>query len=353
VTSSTASAGRVPIVSLADIRARGLDTPFTTEHSTLGESPLRVIAHQVSTDTGALTIVAAVPYGDVREVLTRSLLVLVVAVPVALTASGVATWLAVRSSLRPVDAMSAAALDVDDGGTSRLPVPGSDDELRRLATAINGMLERLSKAAESQRAFVADAAHELRSPVASIQTQLDVAMVVPTTLAEWQQIAADVSDDVARLADLVEDLLLLARLDAAAPQRIERVDLREVLSLPGEPLWADADPASVRRAYDNVVANARRHARDNVSVHSEARDGMLSVAVDDDGDGVPPADRERVFQRWIRLDDGRTRDEGGAGLGLALARSIMRSHGGDVALTDSPLGGARVVLTIPAASATE
>jgi signal transduction histidine kinase len=127
------------------------------------------------------------------------------------------------------------------------------------------------------------------------------------------------------------------------------VDIRRVLDVAGEPLWVDADRSTLRRAYDNVIVNADRHARGKVTVECAVRDGLVVVTVDDDGDGVPAADRERVFERWVRLDEGRTRDQGGVGLGLPLARSIVRSHGGDVTLGESPLGGARVTLTIPAA----
>jgi signal transduction histidine kinase len=350
VVSSTQSAGRVPIVPAAELSALGSGQAFTTERSSLGSAPLRVVVERVSTDSGVLTVVAAVPYGEVRDVLSESLLVLVVAVPVALAAAGIATWLAVRSSLRPVDAMSAAAIaHGDTTEPPRLPVPDSDDEIARLAVALNAMLDQLHQASEAQRAFVADAAHELRSPVASIQTQLDVALSIPTSKAQWSHVAASVRADVSRLAELVEDLLLLARLDAAAPQRMDRVDIRRVLEVAGEPLWVDADRSTLRRAYDNVIVNADRHARGKVTVECAVRDGLVVVTVDDDGDGVPAADRERVFERWVRLDEGRTRDQGGVGLGLPLARSIVRSHGGDVTLGESPLGGARVTLTIPAA----
>jgi signal transduction histidine kinase len=350
VVSSTQSAGRVPIVPAAELTALHSGQAFTTERSSLGSAPLRVVVQRVATDNGVVTVVAAVPYGEVRDVLSESLLVLIVAVPVALAAAGIATWLAVRSSLRPVDAMSAAAIaHGDTTAAPRLPVPDSDDEIARLAVALNGMLDQLHEASEAQRAFVADAAHELRSPVASIQTQLDVALSIPTSKAQWGQVAASVRTDVGRLAELVEDLLLLARLDAAAPQRIERVDIRRLLDVPGEPLWVDADRSTLRRAYDNIVANANRHAHAKVTVECALHDQLVVVTVDDDGDGVPEADREHVFERWVRLDEGRTRDQGGAGLGLPLARSIVRSHGGEVTIGESPLGGARVTLTIPAA----
>jgi signal transduction histidine kinase len=148
---------------------------------------------------------------------------------------------------------------------------------------------------------------------------------------------------------LAEDLLLLARLDSGAPPRRVPVDARALAGLAGDPLEVEGDPQALQRALDNLLANARRHARQRVQVSAEEVDGAVVVTVDDDGEGVAPADRERVFQRWLRLDDARDRDHGGAGLGLAIARSVARSHGGDVTLMDSPLGGARAVLRLPAA----
>jgi signal transduction histidine kinase len=352
VVSATPSAGRVPILpvsELARVHDRG---PFTSTATALGSAPLRVVVRQVSDGSGQLTVVTAVPYADVQATLEGSLAVLVIAVPIAIVAAGVAIWLAVTSSLRPVDAMSSASLQISDAGgpmPPRLPVPDGDDEVTRLALALNAMLDRLHRATEAQRAFVADSAHELRSPIASIRTQLDVALATSTSRPGWEEVARGVQADVTRLGDLVEDLLLLARLDAAAPQRVERVDLRQVLDLEGGPLWIEADPRTIRRAYDNVVSNAERHARHKVVVRADRDGDRVVVTVDDDGDGVAPHDRERVFERWVRLDEARSRDEGGVGLGLALARAIARSHGGDLTLDAGPLGGARVTLTLPAA----
>jgi signal transduction histidine kinase len=253
--------------------------------------------------------------------------------------------------LRPVDEMRAAADEIVVAAghpAPRLPVLDSGDELARLAHTLNRMLERLHSATEQQRAFVADAAHELRSPIASIRAQLDVALATPTSSAQWRELAADVLQDIERVSRLAEDMLLLARLDSGATTRREVVDVAGLLGLSGEALWVEADPVMLRRALDNLVTNAERHARREVEIQARGVEGLVVVTVDDDGPGIATPDRERVFERWLRLDDARARDDGGAGLGLAIARSIARSHGGDITIEDSPLGGVRASFWLPA-----
>ncbi len=353
VLAATPSASRVvPLISLAVVRGRLSGSPFTTVDSSLGSAPLRVTVAASRLHGSRVFVVSAVLYTDVRGTLTAMLRTLVVAVPIVLLAVAIATWLAVRSALRPVDQLRAAADAVADarGRTApQLPVPHSGDELARLADTLNRMLDRLHRATDQQTTFVADAAHELRSPIASMRAQLDVALSTPTTGAEWEGVARGVSMDVERVGRLADDLLLLARLDSGITPRTGIVDAREILDLPGDPAWVDADPRALRRAFDNLVSNARRHAHDHVDIVAEVSDVQFVVTVDDDGDGLAPQDRERVFERWLRLDDARARDQGGAGLGLAIARSVARSHGGDITLHQSPTGGLRAELRIPLA----
>ena len=353
VLAATPSVSRVlPVLPPAALHAADARRPFTTTESTLGTAPLRVSVSSTRLHGVPVTIVSAVPFTDVRGTLAALFRVLVIAVPVVLLAAAVATWLAVSSALRPVDELRAAADEVvhlPGRPAPRLPVPASGDELARLADTLNRMLDRLHSATEQQRAFVADAAHELRSPIASIRTQLDVALETPTDAAQWAEVGHDLRTDVDRLGHLADDLLLLARLDAGAPLRRQTVDLTKLVGLAGPPRWVDADPSALRRAVDNLVANARRHAENRVQVAAALDGDQVVVTVDDDGGGVPPEDRERVFERWLRLDDARARDTGGAGLGLPISRSIARSHGGDVVLGDSPLGGARALLRLPVA----
>jgi signal transduction histidine kinase len=221
------------------------------------------------------------------------------------------------------------------------------------------MLGRLDAARQRQRSFVADAAHELRSPIASLRTQLEVA----AHLDEPAPIQ-DLAIEVERLGRLVDDLLLLARADEGNPgvPRRDRVELVELLResvpagarvpvtvLPGSPLWTVGDRSALRRVLDNLVTNAVRHASSTVELGvARATAGRIVVTVTDDGPGIAAADRERVFDRFTRLDDARTRDSGGAGLGLAIVRELVRMHGGTVTLGDAG-PGLRVAVSLPAA----
>ncbi len=351
VRAATPAASRVlPILPPAVLRSEQSGHAFTTTASALGSAPLRVSVTSSSLHGVPVLVVTAVSFSDVRATLSALFRTLVIAVPLVLLAAGIATWLAVSSALRPVDQLREAAEEVayTRGGTApHLPVPRSGDELARLAHTLNLMLERLHSAMEQQRTFVADAAHELRSPIAAIRTQLDVALSTPTDADEWATVGSDVLEDIERVGQLADDMLLLARLDSNGVGCHEVIDISVLLELSTGPLWVAGDAQSLRRAFDNLVANARRHARSTVAVTAETVGSDVVVMVDDDGAGVPAADRQRVFERWIRLDSARARDEGGAGLGLAIARSVARSHGGDVTLADSPLGGARAQLRLP------
>jgi signal transduction histidine kinase len=217
------------------------------------------------------------------------------------------------------------------------------------------MLARLESAEQRQRALVSDAAHELRSPLASIRLQLEVALGHPEG-QHWPETAEGVMEDAMRLSRLAEDLLALARLDerGGVPARSEPVDLDEVVRQTadryGEARLTVCDPVVVRgdaldlsRVLTNLVDNAVRHTASKVEI-ALTSDGVLTVT--DDGPGIPEQDRERVFNRFTRLDSGRSRDEGGAGLGLAIVLETVRAHGGGVVLEDaSP--GLRVVVRLP------
>jgi signal transduction histidine kinase len=353
VLAATSSASRVlqliPLEQLAKHHGR----PFTTSSSTIGSSSLRVLAVTVKFGGVPVTVVAAAPLGDVTSTLNALRNVLLIVVPLILLAAAAATWLAVSAALQPVDRLRAAADVVDVSVTAeppKLDLPAGGEELRKLGDTLNELLRRVHLAAETQRRFIADAAHELRSPIASLRTQLEVALTVPNSPDDWPHIVADALADVERLGQLAEDLLLLARLDSGAPQRRATVDIGALVDDPGDDLLIDGDELALRRLFDNLLANARRYARETVAVKAERVDGDVVVTVDDDGPGIPPAERERVFQPWVRLDAGRGRGEGGAGLGLAIVRSIARAHGGDVALQTSPRGGLRAVVRLPAAS---
>jgi signal transduction histidine kinase len=320
------------------------------------EGELRVVSQQAS---GGRTVLVAAPEHDVRQSLSAVTHALLVAYPLLLLSLTALAWLVVGWTLHPVERLRQGAEDISAAQVGRLPVPDGDDELHRLAVTLNRMLDRLDAARVRQRAFVADAAHELRSPIASLRTQLDVAAHLGEPPA-----TADLSAEVDRLSRLVDDLLLLARADEGDPglRRREPVEvsrlLTEVVSAcagarvrvtaaPSSPQWTLADPRALRRVVDNLVANAIRHATATVTLAVRRAADRVVLTVTDDGPGIPEADRARVFDRFTRLDDARTRDEGGAGLGLAIVRQLVRLHGGQVTLGDAA-PGLRVAVALPA-----
>jgi signal transduction histidine kinase len=349
VLAATTSASAVlPLLPHAQL-ARHLGHTFTTTASSLGTSPLRVEAQTAVLHGVPVTVLVAVPFADVTSALDALRNVVVIVVPLVLLAAAAATWLAVGSVLRPVDDMRAAAdaVDVNASHTApQLAEPHGGDELRRLGRTLNSMLRRVHLAGEQQRTFIADAAHELRSPIASVQTQLEVALATDTQAADWPVVAADVLADVQRLSRLADDLLLLARLDSTPPKYDDTVDLGKLVDPDGASYLVDGNSAALARMLDNLCSNARRYAT-NVAVQVGAHDGDVVITVDDDGPGIAADDRERVFERWVRLDSGRSSSDGGSGLGLAIARSIARAHRGDITLEDSPLGGLRAVVHVP------
>jgi signal transduction histidine kinase len=336
----------------------------------LGESgvsdfPLELTSRVVDTPSGEMTVRAASRVDEVRrsvEAVTRTL---VVGLPgLVLLVAGVA-WLLVGRSLRPVEAIRTEA-EAITGSTihRRVPEPGADDEIGRLARTMNAMLGRLEASQLRQRQFVSDASHELRSPVTAIRSDLEVALREGAG-ADWPTVAGAVLSEEARLERLLDDLLVLAGADeGAGPPPSTPVDVAALVAddaarsrrVPVRPHVAAGAyvPGAARdlgRVVTNLVDNAARHARTAVDVTVSVTPSSVVVTVDDDGPGIPPADRERVFERFTRLDEGRARHDGGAGLGLAVARSVVTRHRGTVTATTSPTSGARLTVTLPRATA--
>jgi signal transduction histidine kinase len=363
VASSTTASRTLPVLpqqevdALAD-RARESDDGVviaSTENSAY-DHDARVAVRPL--DDGRV-VVATAPLGEVQGVVRTLQLALLGVVPVLTLLLGAATWLTISRALRPVEALRAAAAQVArTGGPGSLPVPWADDEIGALARTLNEMLDRLEGAAARQRGFVADAAHELRSPIAALTAALDVARAHPEAYPA-DELVAELTVEVRRTAVLVDDLLLLARV-GSRPVADEAVDLAAVAQDAVDLALAAADRTDVRvrvtgaggargdasalgRVVRNLVDNAVRHATGSVRVTV----GPGRVAVEDDGPGIPEADRERVFERFVRLDDARARPDGGSGLGLAIAREIAREHGGDVRLGPADTGGLRAVLDLP------
>ena len=282
---------------------------------------------------------------------------------------GLLTWLLTSRTLRPVEAVRLATSDIvrrRDG--ERLKGRHASGDTAPLARTINHVLDRLDATRARQRRFVADASHELRSPLASIQTQLEVALAHPE-LADWPATARDIELEVEKLQRTVDDLLLLARMDEDGPPvRKQQVDLDELVlaevrrvrergrvvvnadQVSGARISGDRD--QLGRVVRNLVSNAERHAEHVVQLELRMRDQEAELVVADDGPGIRPADRERVFHRFTRLDEARGNDGGGAGLGLAIAREVVRAHGGTIRVTDRRGGGARLVVRLPRDSGT-
>jgi signal transduction histidine kinase len=288
-------------------------------------------------------------------------------VPLLVALVGAIAWFVVGRALRPVESMrtEVAEITAQDLGR-RVPVPTARDEIGRLATTMNDMLDRLQQSAERERRFVADASHELQSPLASSRADLEVALAHPES-TEWEETARAVVADNERMTRLVGDLLFLAQSDDNGAPRARRslVDLDDVvreevsrLRAP-EGLIVDVSgvrPAEVRgdadqlaRVVRNLLENASRYARSAITVTvSTNGTGRTELAVADDGPGVPPISANRIFERFARLDDSRSRATGGTGLGLAIAREIVESHRGTIDL-DRTAPGARFVVDFPAA----
>ncbi|MFB7586838.1 sensor histidine kinase [Streptomyces sp. NPDC056169] len=296
-----------------------------------------------------------------RSTVGTAALVMLAGLPLLLGVVAVVTWLVTRRALRPVEDIrrEMAAITASADLSRRVPEPVSGDEIARLARTTNETLAALEGSVERQRRFVADASHELRSPIASLRTQLEVAAAHPDLL----DLPGAVEDTV-RLQHLATDLLLLARLDAGERPGDGRVDLGELLA--GEVAQRTGDRIGVRaeadagavvagsrqqlaRVIGNLLDNAQRHADARITATVRVTGGGVLLCVDDDGAGVPEAERDRVFERFVRLDDARSRDDGGAGLGLAIARDVARRHDGDLTVDQAPDGGARFTLRLPPA----
>ncbi|HEY0717364.1 MAG TPA: HAMP domain-containing sensor histidine kinase, partial [Streptosporangiaceae bacterium] len=295
------------------------------------------------------TVIAAVSYDAVHDTLTTVAHVLLVGTPLLFLAMVWASWLITGSTLRPITALRRGAEQVTAaGGPPGLPVPEARDEVHSLAVTLNDMLSRLATAQQRQRQFVSDTAHELRSPIASIRAQLEVALDHPGS-QEWAQTARDVLADTLRLSRLAENLLALARLEergGQAPGPGGPVDVAQLVNeVPGRypqaavrvtadapaacPVTGDGD--ALRRMLVNLVDNAVRYARSQVTVAARTSGDAVLLTVTDDGPGIPAGRAEQAFERFTSLDDARARPDGdvsGAGLGLAIVRATAHAHGG-------------------------
>ena len=287
---------------------------------------------------------------------------LVVGVPVVSALLGVLTWVALGRMLAPVESITRQVAGITDAELDRrVPVPRTGDEIAELAGTMNAMLRRLEEARDRQQAFVADASHELQSPLTRLRTQLEVSRAAPAP--DWREVTTDLLADCGEMEALVRDLLFLAREDEGAGRVVggvvELVDLDDVVleeaarvrsasrvevstrSVSAAPVRGSRD--QLRRLSRNLLENAVAVARSRVDVSLRADPTGAVLVVEDDGPGIPADQRDRVFERFVRLDGARDRTSGGSGLGLAIVSAIARRHGGTATVEDGPAGARMVV----------
>ncbi|WBB73925.1 HAMP domain-containing sensor histidine kinase [Micromonospora sp. WMMD1128] len=327
-----------------------------------GEDPYRIAAAGVADGSGVRTVLVAQSLRPVDESTEAVAAIMAAGLAPMLLVVGAAVFWFVGRSLRPVEAIRRRVAGITARDLhARVPVPGARDEIAALAETMNRMLERLETAAASQRRFVADASHELRSPLATLRAGLD-RLAVATSPDGQRDLVELLRRETSRLGDLVADLLLLARIDErGGTGRRDDVDLDDLAYTERDRLAAHRPDLTVRahltpvrvagdahdlgRALRNLADNAARHARTRVTLNVSVRDAWACVEVTDDGPGVPDADRERIFDRFVRLDDSRTRPDGGSGLGLAITREVVSAHGGHVQVLPGP--GMTVRISLP------
>lgn len=330
------------------------------EDRDLDDDPFRIVAVGVETATGVHVVLAAHSLDEVGDGAEAAGTGLLVGLPLLTVVVGAATFLFVGRGLRPVEAMRREAAAISATNLHRrLPVPAAADEIAALATTMNTMLDRIEAAAAAQRRFVADASHELRSPLSTIHAGLDIlaAAALPDHAATQ---VTRMRRESRRMAHLIDDLLLLTRVDESGlGLRREDVDLDDLVhaerdrlsaarpdlevTVRATPVRVTGDPHHLHRVLRNLADNAARHARRTVSI-TLTESGLV---VADDGPGIAPADRERIFERFVRLDGHRSRQGGGAGLGLAIVRELVAAHGGTVTVGSAPDGGAEFRVTLP------
>lgn len=320
------------------------------------------LAYGVRSVDGVEMIVAA-PTDSVERSVDRLRTALWGATPLMMAVVAGLTWWLAGRSLRPVRLITDRTASIRSGTLhERVPVPTSDDEIADLATEMNEMLDRLQREDARRRQFVSDASHELRSPIAAIRTQAE-ATLAESPDGEAAELATGVLAEAERLSVVVADLLALARHDEGMAPPGTLVDLDDVVIAEARrtravPIDVSAVSAGrvrgrsdeLARVVAHLLDNAARHARSAVRVALHTDRDVVTLTVDDDGPGVPEDERLRVFERFVRLDEARLRDTGGAGLGLAVVAAVVTATGGTASVVESPLGGARFEVRLPAAS---
>lgn len=369
VVDGTREAGPRPVVSSSVIRAaaRGRVVVNVTVHKE--HEPYRVLAAPVSTVDGQRIVVVATSLEPTNEAVNRVRDALVFGGAIAVLVAGVGGWLLARAALRPVERMRRKAAETSTHDTeSRLPVPSTHDEIAALATTMNALLADLQGTLRRQRSFVADAGHELRTPLAVLRAELELAGRPQRTPDELRDAIEHATEETDRLARIAEQLLFLAHRDdggdahfetgvvepvleraiSNADQRVDHGDVRVTMDATSG-IRARFDPDLLRRAVDNLLENSLRYSPPGgtVTVKLEKENGRVVIAVRDEGPGFPVEFLPHAFERFRRADDARTRSDGGTGLGLAIVLAVARAHAGTAEVANHPDGGAVVTMRIP------
>lgn len=331
----------------------------------------RILATTAETDQGRVLVVVGAGTDVSDAAVDRAVSALVLGGPPAVVLAGIGAWLLAGAVLRPVERMRRTAADISDRDLDRrLAVPATRDEIAALGTTINALLGRLQSALSRERAFVADAGHELRTPLAILRTELELAARPGRSRDDLADAVALAGEETDRLIRLAEDLLLLARADNAQPF-LRSVDVAlptllktaargastlaadrnvTVVATSPEELTVIADPDRLRQAVDNLIDNATRHAAEGSTIEVTTacpNPGIVAIRVADRGPGFPSDFLPHAFERFHRAENARTRHGGGTGLGLSIVRAIAEAHGGRAYANNRNGGGAVVTIEVP------
>jgi signal transduction histidine kinase len=367
VLDATRPLGRAPLLGAGELRV-ALDGPLYGNRPQVAglDEPSRFLATAIARAGEPEVLVVGTTTGDRSETLASFRDELLIAGPVALLLATGVGYLLAGISLREVEAMRKRAADISVATAGeRLPVPPARDELRRLAETLNEMLARLEAGLERERGFVADAGHELRTPLARLRTELELALRGSNGPDELRKAVRGASLEADRLSQLAEGLLLIARADRGElPLRLEAVEAQDILAavatrfewraselekavdVAGQPgLRVRGDQMRLEQALGNLVDNALRYGGESIELYAAAHDGVVELHVRDDGPGFPAEFLGRAFERFSRPDEARS--GGGAGLGLSIVRTMVEAHGGSVHATNRATNGADVWLSLP------
>ncbi len=363
-TASDSAVEKAPLTSLRPGPGRTLTEEVSSLPGVDGGDDFLVVATGFQVGSTAYTVVVASTIQIQADTLATVAWFMFGATPLLLAVVGVSVWLLVGRSLRQVERIRSQVARINaESLDGRVDVPPTDDEIEALARTMNMMLDRLQASDRTQRRFVSDASHELRSPIATLSAGIEIASA-DSSGATWHQMKNVLAGETARMRYLVEDLLTLAKandgglrienadvdLDDVVDQEVHRLRSTSTHEVAAQltPVRITGAAPRIGQVLRNVLDNADRHARSRITVALRSSADGAALTVDNDGDPIAPADRDRVFERFVRLDQSRSREGGGSGLGLAIAAGIMAAHGGSIRASESPAGGCRFEMVFPA-----